>query len=323
MKQFKKILRGLLLGLATLLLFVLIQYLWKGSPSQLQEPATREIIAHRGVHHNYQKGVYDPITGCEAKHIFPPTHAYFGNTLASIEAAFANGATLVEIDIRKSADRQLMIYHDDRLDCRTNGTGPVAEQTVEALQQLDIGHGYTADGGQTYPLRGKGIGLMPTLIEVLDSFPNKVFMIDHKDVDTESTEILIKTLQQYPPEQRSRIYMWSHPRWIQQVQEACPEVQPLFLSRRQIKDHFLPFFLTFGFRSVPAEFEGRIMAIPAPYTKYLWGWPYRFIDAVHGTGLKFYLMIDSKEDFEKLKHIPVDGYVTDYVEVLGDVMGRK
>ncbi len=43
------------------------------------------------------------------------------------------------------------------------------------LQALDIGYGYTADGGKTFPFRGKGINLMPTLDEVLNHFPDRSF----------------------------------------------------------------------------------------------------------------------------------------------------
>jgi glycerophosphoryl diester phosphodiesterase len=45
---------------------------------------------------------------------------------------------------------------------------------MTSLKKLDIGYGYTADGGKTYPFRGKAIGLMPTLTEVLQAFPDGI-----------------------------------------------------------------------------------------------------------------------------------------------------
>ena len=48
------------------------------------------------------------------------------------------------------------------------------------MQSLDIGYGYTHDGGETFPFRGKGVGKMPSLTEVLEKFPNEKFLINIK-----------------------------------------------------------------------------------------------------------------------------------------------
>jgi len=59
------------------------------------------------------------------------------------------------------------------------------------------------------------------------------------------------------------------------------------------------------------------MGVPVQYTKYILGWSYRFIHAVHASDLKLYLMIDTREDAEKYASLPVDGFVTDYIEIVG------
>lgn len=315
MKIVKKVLFTLAFVILALLLIVGVNYVWRGKARNVH--ISKEVVAHRGVHLNYQKGVYDPVSGCEAKHIFPPTHEYIGNTIASIGKAFDEGATIVEIDIRKTADSNLVVFHDYMLDCRTDGEGLVKEHDLAYLQTLDIGYGYTPDGGETYPFRGKGVGLMPSLDEVLTAYPNKTFLIDHKDWDAESTAILIRILTNYPEAQRRRLYLWSRPEHVQTIQARYPEMRPLFLLRSDVKKHFLPFFLSFGILRVPNAYAGRVMAIPAKYIPYVWGWPYRFLDAVHKTGLTFYIMLDTTEDAKKYAAVPVDGYVTDYIEVVG------
>ncbi len=128
MKILKKIFMILGFGFLSLMLIIGIQYIWKGSPESILSDTPKEIVAHRGVHCNYQKGVYDPVSGCKAKHIFPPAHNYIENTLTSIKAAFEFGATIVEIDIRKTADSNLIVFHDYALECRTNGQGLIADQ---------------------------------------------------------------------------------------------------------------------------------------------------------------------------------------------------
>lgn len=157
----------LLIIIVLFILFVCFQYFYGGSPSLISNDTNQfEILAHRGVHVNWKKGTYNLRTGCEATHIYKPTHGYLENTIESIDAAFSMGATIVEIDIRRTKDNHLVIFHDDRLDCRTDGNGKVVDHTLEYLKTLDIGYGYTYDDGKTFPFRGKGIGKIPTLTRI-------------------------------------------------------------------------------------------------------------------------------------------------------------
>ena len=278
------------------------------------------ILAHRGVHLNYHKGRYEVKTGCEAQHILPPSHSYLENTLTSISAAFGAGADIVEIDVRKTADSNLVVFHDYALDCRTNGSGLVAELTLAELQALDIGFGYTADSGQSYPFRGKGVGKMPSLMEVLHAFPEKSFLLDHKDWDQASLQMLVQLLAEIPLEQRARLWFWSSPQHQQTLSGVYPEIQPLFLTRKEVKQVFAPFFFSFGMRDIPAPFKGRAMAIPAKYVPYLWGWPYRFLEEVHEQGILLYLMVDTESEAKKYRLLPVDGFITDYIEETGPLL---
>ena len=61
------------------------------------------------------------------------------NTLSSFELAIQQGADLVEMDLHLSADKQLMVIHDDRVDRTTNGTGLVGDLSFAELSALDAG----------------------------------------------------------------------------------------------------------------------------------------------------------------------------------------
>ena len=63
------------------------------------------------------------------------------NTLRSFRRAQRDGADWVELDLRLSADGQLMVVHDALLERTTNGSGAVAELTREQIQALDAGSG--------------------------------------------------------------------------------------------------------------------------------------------------------------------------------------
>lgn len=57
------------------------------------------------------------------------------NTLASINKALELGAPWIEVDVY-AIDDQLLVFHDDRLDKKTNGTGYIQEQSFEYLRSL-------------------------------------------------------------------------------------------------------------------------------------------------------------------------------------------
>jgi glycerophosphoryl diester phosphodiesterase len=67
------------------------------------------------------------------------------NTLESIEQAITLGCAFAEVDVRRTADDELVLLHDERVDRTTNGHGLVAELPLSDIQKLDAG------GGQTPP----------------------------------------------------------------------------------------------------------------------------------------------------------------------------
>ncbi len=80
------------------------------------------------------------------------------NTLASIERAFAAGADAVEIDLRLSADGDLMVIHDASTLRTTGVQSLVAEASTRALRALDAGAGFAGTAGGN-PWLGKRAGI--------------------------------------------------------------------------------------------------------------------------------------------------------------------
>jgi len=62
------------------------------------------------------------------------------NTLASFQKALDLGAPCVELDVY-NVDGKLMVFHDDRLERTTNGSGYLLDQNFDYLRSLDAGNG--------------------------------------------------------------------------------------------------------------------------------------------------------------------------------------
>ncbi len=61
------------------------------------------------------------------------------NTLAAFQRAVQEGADGIELDVMLTADRQVVVIHDTRVERTTNGSGQVAAMTLAGLKQLDAG----------------------------------------------------------------------------------------------------------------------------------------------------------------------------------------
>src|SRR5438045_716421 len=162
------------------------------------------LLAHRGMAQRFDERDVKNDT-CTAAQMLPATHDYLENTVRSMRASFDAGADVVELDVHPTTDGEFAVFHDWTLDCRTDGHGVTREHSMAYLKKLDVGHGYTTDGGKTFPFRGKGIGMMPTLDEVLSTFPQARLLINVKSRDPSEGEKLAAVLNQFPAERQAQI----------------------------------------------------------------------------------------------------------------------
>ncbi|MEP7177965.1 MAG: glycerophosphodiester phosphodiesterase [Pseudonocardiales bacterium] len=101
------------------------------------------------------------------------------NTMEAFARSYALGVRYLETDVRRTADGQLVVFHDATLDRVTDGRGPINRRTLAQLGRLRVGHGHH----------------IPTLTEVLESFPDAYFTIDLKDEAStgELARVLVQT----------------------------------------------------------------------------------------------------------------------------------
>jgi glycerophosphoryl diester phosphodiesterase len=84
------------------------------------------------------------------------------NTLVSMQAAWAQGADAIELDLWLSKDGKLVVIHDSDTKRFGGSTNKVAAQTWEELQQFDVG------GWKNAKFKGERI---PTLESILATVP--------------------------------------------------------------------------------------------------------------------------------------------------------
>ena len=101
------------------------------------------------------------------------------NTLeAFVEAVELWGADMLELDVRLTADGEVVVIHDDTVDRTTNGTGPVAELTWAEIRHLDAGARFVDTDGRR-SRAGHGIAV-PRFRDVLERLPNVRLNVETK-----------------------------------------------------------------------------------------------------------------------------------------------
>ncbi|MGE3757525.1 MAG: glycerophosphodiester phosphodiesterase family protein [Pseudobdellovibrionaceae bacterium] len=163
------------------------------------------ILAHKGLHIPFRT----PPEGadCVAELIDDPlkypekTRYFLENTLPAIREAFAIGATMVSINLWATADNRVVLFHDEKLDCRTDGAGSIESKTFAALRSLNVGWDYTPDGKKTFPWRdktGSELVTMPSLEEVMAENPGRSFWIVIRTSNDEMARVILSKLSGYP-----------------------------------------------------------------------------------------------------------------------------
>lgn len=325
MARLRRVLKRVVVTVAAVVAVILVAaaglYAYHAWPVALPPAHERfELIAHRGVHQDF-----DPsgVTGetCTATRIYPPRHGYIENTLPSIRAAFDRGATVVEFDVQRTADDRLVVFHDATLECRTDGRGRPEEQPLASLKSLDVAYGYTADGGRTFPLRGSGRGMMPTLEEVLAAFPDRRLMINPKDNDPEIVRLLSQALARLPADRRERLSLWWAPEPSAQLRQAVPEVDRLLADRTgELRECAKRYLLRLGIGALPEACRGAGIAIPASYLRYVPGWPNRLLQQARAAGVPIYVETDDPEQARDVARLPINGVMTDRIETVAPAL---
>ena len=84
------------------------------------------------------------------------------NTLPAFLSAYERGADGIELDVRMTRDRQLVVFHDRALKRTGGGRGLVSNATLDEVRALDVGGWFAPE------FRGEQA---PTLDEVFDLLP--------------------------------------------------------------------------------------------------------------------------------------------------------
>src|SRR5882672_5377020 len=136
------------------------------------------------------------------------------NTLPAFAKAIRMGADFIEFDVRTTRDGAFFLLHDSTLQGKTDGAGPIAEQTSDAVRKLSAGIKF----GKPYasvPL--------PTLDQFLEACAGKInFYFDAKAIPPAS---LAEALRRCNMTERTVVYQ--SPEYLAKLKAIDPRIRGL------------------------------------------------------------------------------------------------
>ena len=241
------------------------------------------LVAHRGLAQQFGR---DGVTNdtCTATRIRPTEHLFIENTLHSMTNAAHMGADAIELDVHPTSDGQMVVFHDWKLDCRTDGKGPVREKSLAELKRLDVGYGYSADGGRTFPLRGRGVGGMPTVEEALREVRGRRLIFNFKSKDPGDADLLVAAFGRAKVEIDGKFGFYGDPAVTGRMKQLVPDAWTFGQAEAKA---CLTDYVKFGWTShVPASCRNTTVVVPLNHQWTIWGWPNRFLARMRGAGTK-------------------------------------
>ncbi len=244
---------------------------------------------------------------------------YPSNVKLAFTQAHNAGADALDTDMFATANTapagqpsnsELVLFHDETLDFRTNCTGPISGRDYNYLyQNCNFAYDWSPDGGTTFPYRTSSDPNATKIVkvsELLDAFPNDRIGIEIKQTTAQAAIDLCTLIKAKHAENRLLISSFGDPNMLA-FRAACPMVAISATQNEGVAFYLyavgtcLP-GLNVPYSSIQApeyfDFGGTLIHVITPQT----------VACAHSQGLKVYAWtIDQTADAQRLKDLGVDG----------------
>lgn len=239
------------------------------------------------------------------------------NTILGIQHCLNTDSTWrIEMDIQRTKDGILVLFHDYEVKRITGIDGRIDELTFKEIEKLNAGFNFQS--GNEFIYRDNPIQI-PRLETVFQKFPDANFMLDIHTDNMIAVNEVIDLVEKYGHE-KTTIIASHYDKIIQQFKKERRDWKygvPTNEAKKMVYSSFLYLDGFFPIKSdilmLPQKFgkievlSSRVVNHAKNREKEIWAWLYE------GEYVK---NVDTREELEMLGKIGIDGVFTDYPEKL-------
>jgi len=223
------------------------------------------------------------------------------NSATTFKKAVALSIPMVEIDVRLTKDKKLVVIHNSDIKSVSNSKGKVHEHTYKYLSQFNYGYSFNEEHYEKLLLLEEALSILLPEVQVM------VELKQHKKTYKDMAVELVKVLEQFEQFSSQIVVCSFCLPLLLKIQNLNKSLSLGFIFRNKPKKS-LNLALQHGFHSIHPHH--RIMKK-------------NFVDIIHSYGMKVYIWtINSFKSAQKWKEMKVDGIITDMPEKIREILHK-
>jgi glycerophosphoryl diester phosphodiesterase len=244
-----------------------------------------------------------------------------GETMAAYKGATALSVDVLEMDVYLTADRELILMHDERVDVTTEGDGNrqfVSEFELDEIQALNAAYHWSAkyhkplnelkelSESEQKDLR------VPSLREIFETFPEMRMVIEMKHAQVSPAKALCDLIRKCGMTDKVLVASFS-PHLMKEFRGWCPEVKT---SLSPSPAELAELLLDIGW---PDDDPAKPSVLEAQYLLITEG----LIKLTRKRGMKLHAWtVNDLDHMIRMRDLGVDGIITDFPGPLMALLGR-
>lgn len=249
------------------------------------------------------------------------------NTMYAFRRSAEMGVDILEMDLRLTQDKRIVVIHDETVFRTTNGEGRVEDLTLSQLRRLDAAYwwpyGQKEDcevcsqiPEEEFIYRDQGIQI-PLLEEVLAEFPNIMKILEIKPIDGEMVGILGELLREYDQAENAVIASF-HSENLKSFRDQFPEFATS-AAQSEATAFVILNYLGFG-SSYPSPAEFFQVPVSSGVLPVI---TKSFLQTAAENNIRVHAWtINERAEMTRLLDMGIDGIITDDPAELLDLLGR-
>lgn len=223
------------------------------------------------------------------------------NTMYAFEYAVKSGADYIELDVQLTADEQVVVFHDEKIDRVTDGTGKLSDYTYAELQNFSAGCKFRKSNKFSN-------AEIPLLSDVFETIGDKIlYNIEIKDKGNTSltTQKTVALIEEYQLENSCYVTSFSY-NILKEVKKINPEIKTGLIANSTAVTSFS------RLRNIDALSLNHIFVNSTT------------VNEAHRNGKRVFVWtVDSTSEIQKMISLGVDNIITNRPDKAAEIVYSK